>query len=96
MAGCCSPGREESRTAQAAGIPFVVAGPTSTIDSDTPSGGAIVIEERAAEEVRTAAGSPLTMGDVRCLNPAFDVTPARLVSALVTERGVLTAPFESS
>jgi methylthioribose-1-phosphate isomerase len=79
--------------AHAAGIPFVVAGPTSTIDTATPSGEAIVIEERSPEEVRSAAGNPLTPSEVSCLNPAFDVTPARLVSALVTEHGVLRPPF---
>jgi S-methyl-5-thioribose-1-phosphate isomerase len=76
--------------AQAAGIPFVVAGPTSTIDLDTPSGAAIVIEQRDPDEVRTAAGQPLAAPETPCLNPAFDVTPAELVTALVTERGVIS------
>lgn len=74
--------------AQAAGIPFVVVGPTSTIDPDCPSGAAIVIEERSADEVRFVRGAELTLPGTRCRNPAFDVTPAALVSALVTERGV--------
>jgi methylthioribose-1-phosphate isomerase len=74
--------------AHAAGIPFVVAGPTSTIDSGCPSGREIVIEERDPEEVRTAAGRPTAPASTRCRNPAFDVTPAHLVTALVTERGV--------
>jgi len=77
--------------AAAAGIPFVVAGPTSSIDETLPSGEQIVIEERAADEVRRAGGTLLTLPDVPVRNPAFDVTPAELVTALVTERGVLTA-----
>jgi methylthioribose-1-phosphate isomerase len=76
--------------AAAAGIPFVVAGPTSSIDESLPSGDQIVIEERDGDEVRTAAGAMLTLPDVPVRNPAFDVTPAELVTALVTERGVLT------
>jgi methylthioribose-1-phosphate isomerase len=79
--------------AAAAGIPFVVAGPRTTIDPGCPTGAAVVIEERAAEEVRAAGlwrSDPLalTMPETACRNPAFDVTPASLVTALVTERGV--------
>ncbi len=77
-----------SLAAAAAGIPMIVAGPTSTIDLDCPSGASIVVEERSADEVRYAAGQLLTLPDTPCRNPAFDVTPAALVSALVTERGV--------
>jgi methylthioribose-1-phosphate isomerase len=76
--------------ASAAGIPFVVAGPSSSIDLGCPSGAHIVIEERAADEVRSASGALLTLPDAACRNPAFDLTPARLVSALVTERGVFS------
>jgi methylthioribose-1-phosphate isomerase len=75
--------------AHAAGIPFVVAGPTSTIDSATPTGADITIEERDPDEVRSAAGRILTLPGTRTRNPAFDVTPAALVTALVTERGVV-------
>jgi methylthioribose-1-phosphate isomerase len=71
-----------------AGIPFVVAGPTSTIDPSCPSGAAIEIEHRGGDEVRQALGMQLATADTACLNPAFDVTPASLVTALVTERGV--------
>jgi methylthioribose-1-phosphate isomerase len=78
--------------AHAAGIPFVVAGPISTIDLETPDGSHIAIEERDPEEVRAAAGRRVTLPDTRCRNPAFDVTPAALVTALVTERGILRAP----
>ncbi|MGO9752629.1 MAG: S-methyl-5-thioribose-1-phosphate isomerase [Solirubrobacteraceae bacterium] len=77
-----------SLAAAAAGIPLIVAGPTSTIDLACPSGEAIVIEQRSADEVRYVAGSLLTLAGTPCRNPAFDVTPAALVSALVTERGV--------
>jgi methylthioribose-1-phosphate isomerase len=70
--------------AHRAGIPFVVAGPTSTIDHDCPSGDQITIEERDAEEVRRVGAPPGTP----CRNPAFDITPAELVTALVTEQGV--------
>jgi methylthioribose-1-phosphate isomerase len=86
--------------ARAHGIPFVVAGPTSTIDAGCPSGAAIAIEERAADEVLSAAtsGGPgaLAPAATACRNPAFDVTPAALVTALVTERGVARDPFPGS
>jgi len=74
--------------ARAAGIPFIVAGPTSTIDGSIASGEEIVIEERHMDEVRHAGGALLTGADTPCRNPAFDVTPAELVTALVTERGI--------
>jgi methylthioribose-1-phosphate isomerase len=74
--------------AGAGGIPFVAAGPSSSIDRSLPGGDAIEIEERGAEEVRTAAGGLLTVPGTPVRNPAFDVTPAALVWALVTERGV--------
>ena len=73
--------------ARAAGIPFAVAGPTSTIDVNCPSGEEIVIEERSPQEIRQAGGTPLAPEGTACRNPAFDVTPAELVTALVTERG---------
>jgi methylthioribose-1-phosphate isomerase len=69
------------------GIPFYVAAPVSTIDPDTPSGGEIPIEERDPAEVTASAAA---------FNPAFDVTPAELVSAIFTEAGVLEPPFETS
>jgi methylthioribose-1-phosphate isomerase len=74
--------------ARAAGIPFVVAGPTSTVDPECASGNEIEIEERGPDEVRTAAGRQLTLAETSCRNPAFDVTPAALITAIVTERGV--------
>ncbi len=81
--------------ATAAGIPFVVAGPSSTLDLDCPSGASIEIEERDADEVRHAHGELLTLPGTRCRNPAFDITPAALVTALVTERGV-ASPVNAS
>jgi methylthioribose-1-phosphate isomerase len=74
--------------AHAAGIPFVAAGPSSSLDASLPSGDAIEIEERGAHEVRAAMGTLLTVPGTPVRNPAFDVTPAELVWALVTERGV--------
>src|SRR3954468_8709435 len=85
-----------AHAARAAGIPFVVAGPTSTIDASISSGDEIVIEERAADEVRHAGGALLTGADTPCRNPAFDVTPAELVTALVTERGIAAPPTRAS
>jgi methylthioribose-1-phosphate isomerase len=81
---------------EAAGIPFVVAGPTSTIDDSIATGEEIVIEERSADEVRHAGGALLTLADTPCRNPAFDVTPASLVTALVTERGIAAPPTRAS
>ena len=78
------------------GIPFYVAAPWSTIDLATPTGDAIPIEERPAVEVTHHGGKQLTPNGVDICNPAFDVTPARLVTAIVTERGVMRAPYSSS
>jgi methylthioribose-1-phosphate isomerase len=75
--------------AHAAGIPFVVAGPTSSIDPELDTGAGIPIEERDADEVRHAGGALLTLEGTPCRNPAFDVTPAELITALVTDRGVV-------
>ncbi|HUA99696.1 MAG TPA: S-methyl-5-thioribose-1-phosphate isomerase [Terracidiphilus sp.] len=78
------------------GIPFYVAAPWSTIDMATGNGDAIPIEERPAAEVTHHGGKQLTPNGVGICNPAFDVTPARYVTAIVTERGVLRAPYASS
>jgi methylthioribose-1-phosphate isomerase len=78
--------------ARAAGIPFVVAGPTSSVDRALPSGDEIEIEERDADEVRRPGGALVTLADVAVRNPAFDVTPAELVTAFVCERGVARPP----
>jgi methylthioribose-1-phosphate isomerase len=82
--------------AAAAGIPFVVAAPTSTIDAQLPDGDGIEIEERDAEEVRALAGIDTTLPGTGVRNPAFDVTPAALITALVTERGVARPPDAAS
>ena len=74
-------------------VPLIVAAPWSTIDLATPSGAAIPIEERAADEVTTVAGHRIAPTGVEVLNPAFDVTPGRLVHAIVTERGVARRPY---
>jgi methylthioribose-1-phosphate isomerase len=75
------------------GIPFYVAAPWSTIDLATVAGDAIPIEERPHSEVTHHGGKQLTPHGVGICNPAFDVTPAKYVTAIVTERGVLRAPF---
>jgi methylthioribose-1-phosphate isomerase len=75
------------------GVPFYVAVPRSTLDPTTPDGGAIEIEQRAGDEVRAAAGLP---DEVPVWNPAFDVTPAALVTAIVCDAGVLRPPFDVS
>jgi methylthioribose-1-phosphate isomerase len=71
-------------------LPFVVAGPVSTIDLACPSGASIVIEERSPDEVRHVRDQLVTLPGTACRNPAFDVTPAALVTALVTDRGVVS------
>jgi len=76
------------------GIPFYVALPLSTLDPSLPSGEAIPIEERAPEEVTRFAGVPTAPEGVPAWNPAFDVTPADLITAFITERGVVRPPFE--
>lgn len=78
------------------GIPFLVAAPWSTIDLRTPTGDAIPIEQRAAIEVTHHAGRQLTPHGVGIENPAFDVTPAPYVTAIITERGVLRPPYSES
>lgn len=77
------------------GIPFYVACPTSTLDMETADGGAIPIEERAEIEVRGYGSAIWAPEGVSIRNPAFDVTPHELVAALITEKGVVTAPDEA-
>ena len=72
------------------GVPFVVVAPTSTVDPDARTGGDIPIEQRAAEEVTSIAGKRIAPEGSAAYNPAFDVTPGDLVSAIVTEQGVTT------
>ena len=82
--------------AQRHGAPFYVAAPVSTIDPRSPDGASIAIEERPPEEVTRLAGTPIAPEGAAAWNPAFDVTPAELVTAIVTERGVLCAPYAQS
>jgi methylthioribose-1-phosphate isomerase len=78
------------------GIPFYCAAPWSTIDTATATGDAIPIEERNPIEVTHHGGKQLTPHGVGICNPAFDVTPAKYVTAIITERGVLRAPYAES
>ncbi|HZM31029.1 MAG TPA: S-methyl-5-thioribose-1-phosphate isomerase [Acidimicrobiales bacterium] len=72
-----------------AGVPFVVVAPTSTVDAATPDGAAIAIEDRSEDEVLAWGGRAVAPAGARAVNPAFDVTPADLVTAIVTERRVV-------
>ena len=75
------------------GIPFYVAAPASTLDPATATGRDIPIEQRGETELTTVLGNPVAPAGVAVYNPAFDVTPAELVTAIVTDRGVLRAPY---
>jgi methylthioribose-1-phosphate isomerase len=75
------------------GVPFYVAAPTSTVDLATPTGAAIPVEERSPDEVRRVGGASLAPEGFSALNRAFDVTPAALVTAIVTELGVARPPY---
>jgi methylthioribose-1-phosphate isomerase len=78
------------------GIPFYVAAPISTVDLACPNGDEIPIEQRNAREVTHIAGNQVVPDGVEVENPAFDVTPAKYVSAIITEKGVARAPYEDS
>jgi methylthioribose-1-phosphate isomerase len=82
--------------AKAHGIPFYVAAPISTVDLDTPDGSGIPIERRNEREVTHIAGKQMTPDGVSIENPAFDVTPAKYVAAIITENGVARAPYDES
>jgi len=82
--------------AHAHGVPFYVAAPWSTVDLACPDGDAIAIERRAESEVLTFGGAPIAPQGARADNPAFDVTPARLVRAIFTERGEVCPPGEGA
>jgi len=82
--------------ANAHGVPFYVAAPWSTIDVNCPSGESIPIEERSASEVTQIAGTQIAPDGIGVRHPAFDVTPARLITAIITDRGVLRPPFGES
>jgi methylthioribose-1-phosphate isomerase len=78
------------------GIPFYIAAPVSTFDPEAETGVDIPIEERDPDEVRHALGTPTSPPDVPVFNPAFDVTPGNLITAFITEKGVLYPPFEDA
>jgi methylthioribose-1-phosphate isomerase len=78
------------------GIPFYVAAPFSTVDLNTPDGSGIPIEQRSAREVTHMAGKQIAPDGVGVENPAFDVTPHQYVTAIITERGVVRAPYAES
>jgi methylthioribose-1-phosphate isomerase len=77
-------------------VPFYVAAPLSTVDLDTPDGSQIPIEQRNPTEVTHIAGKQMVPTGVQVENPAFDVTPAKYVTAIVTERGIARAPYRES
>ncbi|MBO0910310.1 MAG: S-methyl-5-thioribose-1-phosphate isomerase [Acidobacteria bacterium] len=78
------------------GLPFYVAAPFSTIDLETPDGTRIPIEQRSSAEITHIAGKAITPEGIQVENPAFDVTPAKYITAIVTERGIVRAPYEPS
>lgn len=82
--------------AKAHGIPFYVACPMSTIDLTTPTGADIPIEERHAEEITQGFGKRTAPQGIKVFNPAFDVTPHEYVTAIITEKGVIRAPYEAN
>ncbi len=77
-------------------IPFYVAAPASSIDLNCPSGAEIPIEQRNPREVSHIFGRPITPRGVRILNPAFDITHHELITAIITEKGVITPPFQQN
>ncbi|MDH7511372.1 MAG: S-methyl-5-thioribose-1-phosphate isomerase [Clostridiales bacterium] len=77
-------------------LPFYVAAPLSTFDFSLESGDGIPIEERPAEEVRQAGGCPITLPHIKVRNPAFDVVPGRLITAIISERGIARPPYRRS
>lgn len=78
------------------GLPFYIAAPLNTVDFDLLNGSEIPIEERNPSEVRNIRGCPISLPHIEVRNPAFDVTPAKLISAIITEKGIARPPFEKS
>jgi methylthioribose-1-phosphate isomerase len=78
------------------GVPFYAVAPTSTIDMSVPHGDAVPIEERSPAEVTHVEGVCIAPEGVAVANPAFDVTPHRYVTAIVTERGIVRPPFHEN
>ena len=77
-------------------LPFYAAAPLSTFDFRLQGGEEIPIEERPAEEVRQAGGCPITLPHIKVRNPAFDVVPGRLITAIISERGIARPPYQRS
>jgi methylthioribose-1-phosphate isomerase len=77
-------------------VPFYIAAPLSTVDEHIGSGKEIPIEERNTEEITDFGSQKMAMAGAPAYNPAFDVTPARLIAGIITEYGVLRAPYEVS
>jgi len=82
--------------ARAHNVPFYVVGPTSTVDLNTPDGYSIPIEERAEEEITRLGNTLISPENAPAYNPAFDVTPAEFITAIITEQGIAYPPFEQS
>ncbi|MEC0180669.1 S-methyl-5-thioribose-1-phosphate isomerase [Paenibacillus peoriae] len=82
--------------AKAHGIPFYVASPLSTIDLQTSTGADIPIEERSAEEITESFGKRTAPQGIKVYNPAFDITPHEYITAIITEKGIVQAPFNDS
>ena len=79
------------------GIPFYVLGPSSTVDLNCPTGADIRIEERDGEEIRSKwYAEPMAPPEVKCYNPAFDVTDHTLISGIITEQGICRPPYTES
>jgi methylthioribose-1-phosphate isomerase len=78
------------------GIPFYFLAPTSTIDMETPTGDEIEIELRDPEEIRNGFGRRTAPKEVKAYNPAFDVTPIEYITAIITEKGIVKAPFKEN
>ncbi|MCI5515807.1 MAG: S-methyl-5-thioribose-1-phosphate isomerase [Oscillospiraceae bacterium] len=79
------------------GIPFYVLGPYSTIDYNCPTGDDIVIEERDADEIKTMwYKKPMAPKEAKCYNPAFDVTDNSMITAIITDRGIIRAPYKEN
>ena len=77
-------------------IPFYVAAPLSTVDYDTLSGINIPVEKRSVKEITRIKNIPITDENIEALTPAFDITPAELITGIITEKGVARSPYENS
>ncbi|MFH1737134.1 MAG: S-methyl-5-thioribose-1-phosphate isomerase, partial [Actinomycetota bacterium] len=77
-------------------VPFYIAAPVSTIDLATPGGEHIEVEERSAEEVLSCRGTRIAPPDAEAINPAFDITPAGLITSIITDQGIVEPPYEES